>query len=212
MLELFQKNDVFFLYPKLISETVLRGVRLLNDMIQESSHREEKVRMIKEVEEVANQIVYEAITMLRRSVVTSIDCGSGYTLITQMDTQMDGVLDYVDEISEKIILYGIDDVSTEAIALIEILEQSVEELTKGIVALRDSKSPQKIFDTCYEVKRLKVKADRILRRTTASLFTNTEDEIKIIKWKDIYIGLERAIDRCEDVANILEKAVVSEYA
>lgn len=202
--ELFSKSEVFFLYPKLISETVLRGVRLLKDMMEEPSHIEENVRMIKEVEEVADQIVYEAVTVLRRSLVTSTGCDSSYNLITQMD----GVLDYVDEISERFVLYGINDVTTEAIVLIEILEKSVEELAKCMVALRGLKSPQKVFDTCYEVKRLKVKAERILRRATAGFLTNMGDEIEIFfKWKDIYIGLERAIDRCEDVASILEKAV-----
>lgn len=207
MFELFQKNSICFLYPKIISETVLQDVRLLEDLIKESGHREEKIKTIKQIGDVADQIVHEAITALSRSRIAPIDHDIIYTLITQID----GLLDYVDEICERIVMFGIEGVSADAIVLTEILEKSVEGLTQGIVALRSSKSPQKIYDVCNEIKRLKVEAGRILRRANESFFTNTEDKIEIIKWKDICINLERAIDRCEDIANILEKVVI-EYA
>jgi uncharacterized protein Yka (UPF0111/DUF47 family) len=34
--------------------------------------------------------------------------------------------------------------------------------------------------------------------------------VSIIKWKDVYDFLENAVDRCEDVANVLE-GVALEY-
>jgi uncharacterized protein Yka (UPF0111/DUF47 family) len=105
-------------------------------------------------------------------------------------------------------IYEIKDVSIEAIALIEVLEKSVEELAKGVDALKDLEDPQKIVDTCLEIKRLEFKGDRASGKATANLFTNMRDKVEIIKWSDIYRNLERAIDRCEDVANTLEKIVV----
>jgi uncharacterized protein Yka (UPF0111/DUF47 family) len=32
--------------------------------------------------------------------------------------------------------------------------------------------------------------------------------VEIIKWKDIYEDLEKAADKCEDVANVLEAIVL----
>jgi uncharacterized protein Yka (UPF0111/DUF47 family) len=40
------------------------------------------------------------------------------------------------------------------------------------------------------------------------LFANVSDPIEIIKWKDIHSLIEVAIDRCEDVANIVEMIVI----
>jgi predicted phosphate transport protein (TIGR00153 family) len=205
--EFFQKDNDFFLSLKLISEGVLQGIKLLKGMIQESNGREEKARMIKEVEEVANQIVYETVTGLHKPFVTPIYRESIYTLVTQLDD----ILDCVDEISQRTLMheiYEIKDVSIEAIALIEVLEKSVEELAKGVDALKDLEDPQKIVDTCLEIKRLEFKGDRASGKATANLFTNMRDKAEIIKWSDIYRNLERAIDRCEDVANTLEKIVV----
>jgi len=42
----------------------------------------------------------------------------------------------------------------------------------------------------------------------AELFAGSDDAIEIIKWKDIYSLVEVAIDRCEDVANIVETIMV----
>ena len=40
------------------------------------------------------------------------------------------------------------------------------------------------------------------------LFDQERDPITVIKWKEIYDFLEAAMDRCEDVANVLEGVMV----
>ena len=49
---------------------------------------------------------------------------------------------------------------------------------------------------------------RTAREAVADLFARTTDPVEIIKWKDIHGLIEVAIDRCEDVANIVEMIVV----
>jgi uncharacterized protein Yka (UPF0111/DUF47 family) len=45
----------------------------------------------------------------------------------------------------------------------------------------------------------------------ARLFRESSDPIHVIKWKEIYDYLENAIDRCDDVANVIEGVAV-EYS
>ena len=49
------------------------------------------------------------------------------------------------------------------------------------------------------------------RRHPGSLFRERHDPLFVIKWKDIYEFIEDAIDRCEDIANVVE-GVALEYA
>jgi uncharacterized protein Yka (UPF0111/DUF47 family) len=42
----------------------------------------------------------------------------------------------------------------------------------------------------------------------ANLFDKETDPREIIKWKDVYEILEKGIDRCEDVADVLHTIVV----
>jgi len=46
---------------------------------------------------------------------------------------------------------------------------------------------------------------RIDEFAISDLFQNEKDPITLIKWKEIYEKLEKGTDRCEDVANILER-------
>ena len=40
------------------------------------------------------------------------------------------------------------------------------------------------------------------------VFDEEKDPIQLIKWKEIYETMERASDKCEDAANILESVVL----
>ncbi|MBI5869202.1 MAG: DUF47 domain-containing protein, partial [candidate division Zixibacteria bacterium] len=40
------------------------------------------------------------------------------------------------------------------------------------------------------------------------LFRDTVDPVLLIQWKEIFERLEKAVDRCEDVANIVEGVVI----
>jgi len=40
------------------------------------------------------------------------------------------------------------------------------------------------------------------------LFDEAGDPIEVIKWKSLYDLMERAFDKCEDVANVLENVVL----
>jgi len=59
-----------------------------------------------------------------------------------------------------------------------------------------------------EVHRLENEGDRLARGAIAGLFANEKDAIDLIKWKDVYSLLETTIDKCEDVANLIERIVV----
>jgi hypothetical protein len=55
-----------------------------------------------------------------------------------------------------------------------------------------------------EIHRLENEGDRLSRDAVASLFANGIDPMVVIRWKDIYESLERAVDACETVAHLLE--------
>jgi uncharacterized protein Yka (UPF0111/DUF47 family) len=55
------------------------------------------------------------------------------------------------------------------------------------------------------VNSLENEADRVTRDAVSALFEHQQDPIAVIKWKEIYENFEEGTDRCEDVANILER-------
>ena len=66
-----------------------------------------------------------------------------------------------------------------------------------------------VQEALVELKRLEDEGDRVLRDALASLFRDDRiDPLIVIRWKDIYEALERALDACETAANVIANIVV----
>jgi uncharacterized protein Yka (UPF0111/DUF47 family) len=59
-----------------------------------------------------------------------------------------------------------------------------------------------------EMHSLENEGDDIYHAALGELFRAASDPLTVIKWKDIYEKLEAAIDRCENVANIIESVII----
>jgi uncharacterized protein Yka (UPF0111/DUF47 family) len=58
------------------------------------------------------------------------------------------------------------------------------------------------------VRDLEHEGDRVYRQAVASLFEGGIDPMVVIRWKDVYQGLEDAIDRTRQAMDILQGLVV----
>jgi hypothetical protein len=87
----------------------------------------------------------------------------------------------------------------------DVLVRSCEQLNGALGNLRGFKDLDHYW---IEIHRLENDGDRISRDAVASLFANGIDPMVVIRWKDIFAVLERAIDATETVAHILEGIVI----
>jgi predicted phosphate transport protein (TIGR00153 family) len=162
---------------------------------------------IKQAETAGDTITHQTVKRLHENWITPLDRDDIHGLITRMDD----VLDFIEAVSERIILFKVTVAPHDAIELTEILVRSCEALTKAVALLPTMSKAPEILSLCVEVNRLENEADQVYRRAIAELFTAGNDPLMVMKWRDIFDGLESATDRCEDVANIVE-GVVLEYA
>ena len=66
-----------------------------------------------------------------------------------------------------------------------------------------------VQEALVELKNLEDEGDRILRDALGSLFRGEAiDPLIVIRWKDIYEALERALDACETAANVIANIAV----
>ena len=66
----------------------------------------------------------------------------------------------------------------------------------------------RLLEHCVEVNRLENEADQVAQQAIAGLFEREKDPINLIKIKELLEFLERATDKAEDVANVLETVVL----
>ena len=183
------------------AQNVLAAARLLEEFFRSYDERERLASQLRDLEHRGDTLSHEIGQRLERTFVTPFDREDIHQLISRLDD----VLDFIEEVADTCILYKIDAPTPTAHDQAEILVKQVEEIVRALEKLRRFKD---IGRHWIEIHRLENEGDRIVRKAIADLFTNGNEPVEIIKWKDIYTALEEAIDSCEDAANVIERIVV----
>jgi len=183
------------------AKNVLAGARLLEEFFRSYDQRERLASQLRDLEHTGDSISHDIGHRLERTFVTPFDREDIHQLISRLDD----IIDFIEEVADTCILYKIEEPTPTAVAQAGILVKQCEEVVRALEKLRRFKD---IGPHWIEIHRLENEGDRVARKAIADLFTNGNDAIEIIKWKDIYALLEDAIDSCEDAANVIERIVV----
>ena len=198
---LLPREEKFFEYFQALADELKKGARLLEEMVAPERPVWEKADEINEVEHKCDVLTHEVIQRLNRTFVTPIDREDIHALARSLDD----VMDAIDAAATLIRLYRLDTVRFGARELARIICASTNEvrISFDFMEKRDGIIPHAI-----EINRLENEADRAHQLAVSRLFDEECDPILVMKWKEALDFLEDAIDRCEDVANVLEGVVV----
>jgi uncharacterized protein len=156
---------------------------------------------IKDLEHAGDELTHEIIQTLNRTFITPFEREDIYAL----SSGLDDVLDYIDEIAETIVLYGITEISAAAKSMAGLIVEAAVQIEAAVSKLE---SKAGVSEHGIEVHRIENVGDTESRRAIGELFSGGYDAIAIIKLKDFYTLLEDSLDRCEDVANVIEGIII----
>ena len=197
----------FFDFFERHAAKTLEAAHLLHDLLSDPKNAEQDAARIKSIEHEGDQITHRTIETLHKTFLTPIDRSDIHLVISRLDD----ILDLIDSTAERVWLYRLRETEADAMSLANVLVKAVTEVQKAMVQLRNIKDRDGIIRICTEINRLENEGDQLIRKAVARLFHEGDNAIRVMKWKEIYDYLEDAVDRCEDVANILE-GVALEYA
>jgi predicted phosphate transport protein (TIGR00153 family) len=202
------KGDVFFSAFAEHASRSVEAAKLLLEMLEHVDRKEKLALEIGEKESAADHITHETVKRLHETWITPLDRFDIHSLISKLDD----VLDLIEAVSERLVLFDIREIRPQAIELARVLLKACEDMHRAMTLFpKLAAKGKELLDICVEINRLENEADHIYRKAIAELFHNGNDPIDVMKWRDIFDNIEEATDRCEDVANIVE-GVVLEYA
>jgi uncharacterized protein len=196
-LRLIPREESFFDLFAEDAANVLGAARLLEAMLRSYDAPEQRAAEIRNAEHRGDEISHEIGHRLERTFVTPFDREDIHGLISALDD----VLDLIEESADTFVLYRIEAPTAVAVQQAAIVVKQCEQLHDALVHLRGFKGLEPRW---IEVHRLENEGDALARQAIADLFSGA-DPIEMIRWKDIYALLESTIDKCEDVANIIER-------
>ncbi|MBA5865799.1 MAG: DUF47 family protein [Nitrospira sp. CR1.3] len=199
MFGLIPREEAFFELFKKAAHNMIEGSRLLAEMMKDLRSPVEQARRIKEVEHVGDSITHDIALRLNQTFITPIDRED----IHDLASALDDILDVAEAIADRFVLYKVTKPTDMAVKLGDILYQASVAVGCGVDRLG---LPHPDVKECsVQVNSLENEADRVSRDAISALFEKETDPMVVIKWKEIYEAFEAGTDRCEDVANILER-------
>ena len=197
-----QEKKFFDLLEKLSSQVRIASTELSNIFADSNNGSLTKVE---ELEHEGDRIVHDIYTMLDMSFITPIDRED----ITRLTILYDNVLDAIWDVANRMNLMGpvkkLDYMDSFSI----IIEKSVSEIDQalGLVRTMDRKGIEKHVINVHTYEN---QADH-LHDTTLSEIFQMDDMKELLKHKEILEKLEKSVDYCEDVADVL-RDIVTKYS
>ncbi|HEY1265179.1 MAG TPA: DUF47 family protein [Terriglobales bacterium] len=201
MVSLVPKDTSFFQMFSAMSDNLITGARTLVDLFADYRDLESKIEEIHRIEHAGDDLTHDLLIKLNQTFITPFDRED----IHQLAASLDDVLDFINASGTRLVLYGITNPPPAAARLARIILSQSLELQRAVSLLQKNGD---ILVHCVEVNRLENEADHVSEQGIAELFEREKDPINLIKTKELLEFLERATDKAEDAANVLETVVL----
>lgn len=196
-----REDQYFDLFSKMTGKLQEAAGLLVELMAGSDENFDTLSKKIKSVEHECDEITHSITTKLNKSFITPFDREDIYTL----SVALDDVCDYIDAAARAVVMYNIHESDPFAQELAVIIQKLALEINGAVSHLKEAKGMEQ---NLLDIQRLENDADEVYFRAMAALFKNSDDPVRIIKWKELYEILENGTDRCESVGNIIESIVL----
>lgn len=181
---------------------------LLCRAMHEEISKEEALTKIEALEKAADELVMDTMKRLQKTFITPMDREDIQQLIDQLDMAIDSISDIMD----KMCIYNVGQATEGAKKMTFIAAKAMKEIRKSMGYMKDlKKNYLKVEARSKKVLKLEQQCDDLYHQEMAYLFTQCQDPIEIIKWKEILQSVEDVTDDCEKLVITFRK-VVLKYA
>lgn len=203
-MRLLPRDQKFFDLFTASATLSVQAARYLGELLEkEESGRAAVADTIKKLERDADEITHEVVSRLDRTFITPLDREDIHLLASRLDD----VTDMIDGIARRSQIFKLGPAPAGAVHLADVVQRASTQLLDAVRVLGDGR-PRTVLAACVEVKRLEEEGDALYHDWLGRLFDETDDPVRLLKWKEIYDSLERTLDVAEDVANVLESVAI----
>lgn len=183
-------------------QNALETARLVERRFRDHPSSDVTQDQVKAFESAGDTLTRDLINLLNTQYITPLDRDDIFLLATEIDD----VVDYLEEASDLLGLYGVEMPTRHAVEQCAVIVRACERLASACENLKGMRGVQ---EALVELKSFEDEGDQVLRDALASLFRDERiDPLIVIRWKDIYEALERALDACETAANVIANILV----
>ena len=202
-----KKQDSFY-FEKFIACTdySLQAACLLDQVMQQFQPERlvDQVEAMHKVEHAGDEQKHELLNVLAKAFITPIERED----ILLLSQNIDEVTDKIEDVLLRIYCNNVQKIRPEALELSRLVIRCCEEAKLMAQEFADFKRSKGLRDHIIRINTLEEEADQQFINSMRTLHTTCTDPIEIIVWREIFLYLEKCVDACEHVADIVESVVM----
>ncbi len=197
------REDQYFSYFSQMSSYIFDASKMLVEMLNAPAGVDYAVhaQRIKDVEHACDELTHTVSTKLNQSFITPFDREDIYLL----SSALDDIVDLIDDVARAMVMYDMHESSDHARRFADVIQRMAVQLHEVVSTLA---KPNGIPPRLVEIHRLENEGYDIYHAAIGELFRHETNPLAVLKWKEIYEKLEATVDRCENVANIIESVII----
>lgn len=198
---LVPKDRKFFpLFTEASSNLVnctLEFQQMLNSVSDDE--KAERAKKVKKLEKIGDKITISIYEELNSTFITPFDRED----IQKLANRIDNVVDLVNTSAKRIQLYRLNEIPPVFHQMADLLVQASIEIDTVVKGLKNIHKIAGFKEHMIKISELENESDALNYSYLSEIFDKETDAISLIKKRDVLNALEKAMDRCEDVGDIL---------
>jgi len=195
------KQTKFFDILIELAESVLDSAKMLDEMMDKQDNFSEYSHKIHFIENRCDDLTHQVISDLNDTFITPIDREDIFALVNSLDD----IVDTIDTIGSRLSMYKLKTKLQFGPQLTDILLIQTDVLFDVVKNLQN---PKQTTDKIVQVKTLETEGDIIFKDALLDLFENEKDVVELIKKKELLEIIERAVDKCQNAATVIEGILI----
>ena len=191
------------------AETAQIAAKYLKELVKSDDPEERKLltRMIKKQESTGDELLREFYVELNEAFITPFDREDMNALAMDLDQ----FLDFINHSAKTILMYNPKKIDKQIKEIIDNIHEDATIMLKIFSLLDDvGKNHQQISELCQKVTLIEHAVDDIYGDYISYLFSNEQDEIELLKLKEIAQVIEDTTDRAKDVTTTVKSIIIKE--
>lgn len=166
---------------------------------------ESRMDEMHEIEHAADTKKHEMLAVLMKAFMTPIERED----ILLLSSCLDEVTDKIEDVMIRLYCNSVTSIRPLAIDMANVVIDCCKELVSLLSEFRNFKKSKTIHSIIVRINTLEEDADKLFIRAMRELHAQTSDPVEIIKWREIFIYLEKCTDAVEHVADVVERVIMT---
>ncbi len=201
----FGTDQTFYQLLDRQAEIALQAAQAFHALTSDYGRVKDYLHRMDQLEHSGDEVAHQLALLVDRSFVTPLDKED----IHAISNTLDDVTDAIENVINLMVMYRLPDVRPDIEIMASLLVRTMEATQEIVSQLRHITGLDAIQPLVIRINQLENQGDDTYKEAIEEIFHAPDrDPFTFYAWKEVYDGIEDAIDKCEYVANSIQGMVV----